>query len=183
MSKSIKPGKTKARRYTGNLAEPIYEGAAGSLDDSVQTSYRKVDKLLELFDLYNIDSLGKHSWLRLALALAEQHVPGFRVVHELPRKRGRSRTWKAGRADALLRDVDEVRSADKKLTIKSAIDSLRDDPSKEWGKIPEQTLMVRHREARRQQKERDRLASELRKSGPIAGLGGLRWLSPSTDGK
>jgi len=176
MPNSIKSRNARSRRYTYYLADPIYEalpaaGSADELDSSVETSCRKIDKLLKLLELYKIDSLAKHRWLRLALALAEQHVPGFRVIHEPPHKRGRPRSWKAGQADSLLHDVEELRRANKKLTIKSAIDQLRADPSKNWRTCSKENLVTRHREARREREKHFRLATE---AGLVAGLGSMQ---------
>jgi hypothetical protein len=182
VSKSIKSGVRKPQAYTGELAEPIYipNFSRNKYELEAEATYRKIIKFHKLFEFYKIDSTGKLKWYQLALALAEQHVPGFRVVYGVRPKKGRRRTWKAGLGDDLVRDVEAL-TAKRKMTIEDAIKKLRTDSSK-WRRYTVPNLITRDREARREQKERDRLASELKKSGLIAGLGGLTW-PPSTDGK
>jgi hypothetical protein len=202
MSKSTKSRTRKPRIYSGDLAKPIYvplvrPNVAGDSSNRQPTEldaharYRKmaearylqINKFLKLFEFYEIDSLNKLKWYQLALALAERHVPGFRVVYDVRPKTGRRRTWKAGLGDDLVRDVEAL-TAKRKMTIEDAIKKLRTDSSK-WRRYTVPNLITRDREARREQKERDRLVSDLKKSGLIAGFGGLTWpgSSPSTDGK
>src|SRR5947209_11483446 len=185
VSKSIKSGVRKPQD-TGELAEPIYIPKVAenkSYELEAEASYRKIIKFHELFKFYKIDSPGMLKWYQLALALAERHVRGFRVIYDVRPKRGRRRTWKAGLGDDLVRDVEAL-TAKRKMTIEDAVKKLRTDSSK-WRPYTVPNLITRYREVRREQKERDRLASELTKSGLIAGLGGLTRLrsSRSTDGK
>jgi hypothetical protein len=200
MSKSVKRRVIPTRAYTADLAEPIYEPVHASVDEAEETRFRKLRKLLSLFEFFEIEADPPRNWAALALALAEQHVPGFSVVHAIPPRRGRKRTWKAGLADDLMGEVGSL-IGKKKMTIVEAINTLHADPSKIWRRYTKQNLTTRYREARRARKEHLRIGSELAKSGLIAGLGpnptlrsksglgaglgGLIWLgsSPSNDGK
>jgi len=184
MSKSIN-SKARKQLYAGDLLEPIHmpahAGDAGTeIDRSVEAVYRKTDKLLRLLDFYGIDDGAKHKWLRLSLALAEAHVPGFRVVCGTRRKRGRVRTWKAGLADDLVGDVAFLTN-ECKMDIKDAIRRLREDPTKDWGKFTQQNLETREREHRRERKKYESLARELKNSGLIAGVA-TREISQSKSG-
>jgi len=162
MSKCVK-SKTRKQPYAGELLEPIYIPAEDILTESdrhVEEIDRKITKLLALLDWYGIADT-KHKWFQLSLALAAQHVRGFRVVHEPPRKRGKPRTWKAGLGDELVRDVESL-IGKKKMTREKAIKLLRADPSSRWHGYTVPNLVQREREARRAMKERRRL---------IAGVG------------
>ena len=186
MSKSVKSGGRKPLAYTDELSKPIYIPKIAenkSYELEAEALYQKIMKFHKLFEFNKIDPIGKLKWYQLALALAERHVPGFRVVYGVPPKRGRRRTWKSGLGDDLVRDVEAL-TAKGKMKIEDAIKKLHTDSS-EWRRYTLPNLITREREARRERKERHRLALELRKSGLIAGLGGLTWpgRSPSIDEK
>jgi hypothetical protein len=177
MSKSVKSRVKTTRAYTGDLAEPIYEPVHATADEAAETRISKLIKLRRLFEFYRIEADPKRNWAALALALAEQHVPGFRVVHARP-KRGRPRTWKAGLDDDLVRDVASLKGQ-RKITTADAIKQLQADPSKIWSRYTIPNLVTRHREAQRVIRERRRFASALAESGLIAGLGSIRPRSES----
>ena len=136
-SKSSKR-RAKPRVYTGDLAEPIYEPIAGGAISKEmrkkfaeqRASARQFANLKRLFDWYKIDLSAIHPWANLAIALAEAHVPGMQVIYESRPKRGRRQSWKAGRYEELLQDVNEVRSK-KTMTISAAIDALIADAAYE----------------------------------------------------
>jgi hypothetical protein len=185
MAKSIKPGFRKPQAYRGELAEPIYlpivagdSSKRSTPELTAEATYRKIIKFHKLFEFYKIDPLHELKWYRLALALAEQHVRGFHVVYGVRPKRGRRRSWKAGLGEDLASDVKSLTSQNK-MTTTEAIKQLNANSSTIWSKYTIPNLTTRHREALRTMRERHRLASELRRSGLIAGLGNL----PSTDGK
>jgi hypothetical protein len=188
MSKSTE-SKTSKQLYARDLLEPIYIPAVDILTESdrhVEAIDRKIIKLLALLDCYGITDY-KHKWFQLSLALAEQHVRGFRVVHEPPRKRGKPRSWKPGLGNAglgndLVRDVNS-KIGGKKMTRRKAIELLQADRSSRWHRYTVQNLVQREREARRAMKECHRLIAGVgqfpeRSSGLTAGFGRIR-----TDGK
>ena len=69
------------RAYTGALNEPIVAGAARENELEQQYILGNWDaKLKLLFDHYRIEFNEPGCWENLAIALAFDHVPGFRVV-------------------------------------------------------------------------------------------------------
>lgn len=111
--------------YTGVLAEPIAPlqtgatsmGLLGPRSDPADAEQQRREKLPALFDHFGIDPTGPDAWQSLTMALAEVHVPGFRLKLPEPqiawpstslaellalnkRKRGRPRIYKPGPAGA-----------------------------------------------------------------------------------
>ncbi len=120
---------SKRRRYSGELATPIvhpasltFEGAV--TDERVRKFWRKwkrhqreaeqqvTQKLLQkmslLMEYYGISD--GNDTTALAVALAFEHVPGFKVVPESRPKKGRKKDWHGGKLQAL---YDAVQSARK----------------------------------------------------------------------
>ncbi len=158
--------------YTGELATPIYEpeaGGVGGLGGSKaeaerRTVEQRILKMEKLFDWYSIGSDEPDAGMCLAVKLALAHVPGMQVCHEL-RKRGRKRSWKDGLGIELVRDVDALRQA-KKMTYEQAIEELQKN-KKPWGTYTLANLITRHREARKVEQRRRRLAEQL-KASPVS---------------
>jgi hypothetical protein len=170
MPKSSK-GRAKPRAYTGDLAEPIYEPILwASISEDLdrrkwQAEQRAINRQLanlkSLFDWYKIDPSADDQWASLAFELAKAHVPGMRVIYDWPPKRGRRRSWQAGRYEELLQDVHEVRSK-REMTTSAAIDALRADDSRDWRKFNRNSLIARHREAVREHKSLHVFAKDLK---------------------
>jgi hypothetical protein len=79
-----KQSRPKKSAYKGELAQPL-SSELGDDERSIAIQ-RRVD---QLFNHYGIDPSGTTAWVRLALSLAHQHVPGFQA-----RKRtGAPRKW------------------------------------------------------------------------------------------
>ena len=167
-NKSTFPG-----RYTGELATPIYEpvaGGVGGLGGSKAEAERRIVeqltlKMEKLFDWYSIDPDEPDAGMCLAVRLALAHVPGMQVRHEL-RKRGRKPSWKDGLDIELVRDVAALRQT-KKMNYEQAIEELQTHKEKPWRAYTLPNLITRHREARKVEQRRRRLAEQL-KASPIS---------------
>ena len=173
MSKKSRTNKsTFPGRYTGELATPIYEpvaGVVGGLGGSKaeverRTVEQRILKMEKLFDWYSIDPDGPDAGMYLAVRLALAHVPGMQVRHEA-RKRGRKRSWKDGLGIELVRDVAALQQA-KKMNYKQAIAGASKE-EKPWRAYTLPNLITRHREARKVEQHRRRLAEQL-KASPIS---------------
>jgi len=174
--KAISDGK-----YTGPLAEPIYEPIMGLLGELVRPQAeerareQQVLKLHPLFDWYEIDRNAPDAWMKLASVLASAHVPGMRVIHDFRRKGGRKRSWKAGKGIELVRDVEALR-ANRSMTTQEAIRALRKDKTRGWHVFTEENLITRHREARKAEQERRTMAKQLMGSPTSELKGGILGL-------
>ena len=156
-------GKAKPRAYTGELAQPIYEPILwASYSNGLERRKwlaeqgaikRQLAKLEHLFDWYNVDDSADDRWFRLAFALAEEHVPGLRVIYDRKPQRGPRKTWDTGRYEQLFQGVNEIRST-RKITTKAAIKLLIADAAGAWHKSDPNSLNTRYREAVREHKKR-----------------------------
>lgn len=78
-----------ARFYSGELAAPIprpaHDGLLGPGADEIERYVReqRMQKLPALFAHFDIDPGASDAWQRLALALADEHVPGFGLQRPL----------------------------------------------------------------------------------------------------
>jgi hypothetical protein len=169
MSKKSRANKsTFPRKYTGELATPIYEpvpagvgGLGGSKAEAEQRTFeQRVLKIEKLFDWYSIGPDEPDAGMCLAVKLALAHVPGMQVRHEL-RKRGRKRSWKDGLGLELVRDVAALQQT-KKMNYEQAIKELR--KKKPWQNYSLPNLITRHREARKVEQRRRRIAEHLKAS-------------------
>jgi hypothetical protein len=167
-----------SRRYTGELAEPIYEPILGLLAELLRpeaerrAKERQTLKLKALFDWYQLDASAPNAWRSLALVLALVHVPGMQVVHDSKQRRGRKRSWQAGLGIELVRNVEAVQARGS-MTTQDAIRQLRKDKAKGWHLYTEQNLITRHREARRAEQRRRILAKQLMDSPKLSIMGGI----------
>lgn len=175
-------------RYLGPLSEPIYEPIVGLLAEIMRPAAEKRArqqqflKLKALFVFYKIDETGPNAWRSLAIALALVHVPGMQIIHDLKKRRGRKRSWKAGLGIELVRDVEAVR-AKRSINTEEAIRALMKDKAKAWHVYSEENLITRHREARRAEQKRRIMAEQLLASPTSQVMGGLFGISPEkTDG-
>lgn len=134
MPKHTTPRKPSSGKYTGTLAEPIYlaSGLARHLDpkgvlekiERERAIRQLIAKFPELFKCYKIDVGSKNSWMRLAVALAREHVAGMRIHPTLKPTRGREAKWVPDQEEELLRKVETLR-LEKGLTIARAVEELR----------------------------------------------------------
>jgi hypothetical protein len=146
----------KRRRYAGELATPIiwpapptFEGAV--TDERVQNFWRdyenhqrdveqrvtqkilqKMSLLIKHFEIADEDDAAA-----LALALATEHVPGFKIVQEGKPKKGRKKYWDGEKLMALHSAVQQVRhhhNFNDRLALKFI--SNNSQWSKNWGPPP-----------------------------------------------
>jgi len=141
------------RRYTGKLATPIVCPAPpefwGAVTDKrvreflrKRESYprdteKRIDqersnKLALLLKHYGICN---HADMRaLALALAAEHVPGFKIVRESKSKRGRRKKWDGLKLQTLFDTVVSLKEQHN-FTDRQALQFMTNNPaySKTWG--------------------------------------------------
>jgi len=170
--------------YTGELATPIYEpvagvvaGLGGGKAEAERRAFeQRVLKMEKLFDWYSIGPDEPDAGMCLAVKLALAHVPGMQVRHELRKLRGRKRSWKDGLGIELVRDVDALQQT-KKMNYEQAIKELRKNEEKPWRNYSVPNLITRHREARKVEQRRRRIAEQLKASpfsqamGTVFGVG------------
>jgi hypothetical protein len=171
--------KSLDRDYVGELAEPIYQpplylgmlyekAATEAARDEIER--RRRDKLLLLFDHYEIRQDDENSWRKLATALAMKHVRGMHAYLEEPPKTkvGAKKIWPAGRGDELMLAVEAIRikkdvatSQRGHPTIRGAIKELHkeDKDRKKWGQSTWEALEARHREAKKRARTRVEIGS------------------------
>jgi hypothetical protein len=140
-------------RWKGELAKPLLVGVHLSdkmtdaeLDACLQQAIyeSRVEKLSLLMEHYGIAD--KDDYLSLALALAIDHVPGFRIgrLSELLKlehgdygtvlgnKRGRPRDWTRERLDRLITAVEETKKRYRYRRDRDALVNLAGHP--EWAR-------------------------------------------------
>jgi hypothetical protein len=102
---------------------------------------KKAEKLLLLARRYGVEDFSHpRTWLLVCLRLAEECVPGFSVVDEMPRGRGRS---KAGRFD-LVKAID-ILCATEGLTVSRACQQLVSNRKSRWYGRSAEALANDHR--------------------------------------
>jgi len=143
------PESGRTRRYTGGLASPIRIPAPPTFSGAVTTkrhkefqeswaryqketeaavSLQKEEKIRLLLHHYGI--LGR-DMEALALALASAHVPGFQVIGG-GQKRGRKTLWDGPKLTALYRDVQTVKTPQRRTDRQALIFLVKNDPER-WG--------------------------------------------------
>jgi hypothetical protein len=191
----------RKRRWTGELARPIrprvnrprglavtdietVTKANNEMNDLYRAAIQEqfLEKLLLLMEHYEISD--KEDWFSLALALAIDHVPGFRVslrlaleggqdlgavVHRDGKKVGRRRLWTSDRLERLL---DAVEQEKKKSGIRKDREALsRLARRQEWARPAThrkghlswiETLESRLQDAKKFKRLVDRKLKELR---------------------
>jgi hypothetical protein len=198
------PHKRPGPKFSGPLAEPIYErfgsGVLAMPDDDERWKARILGKLegkLELLlEHYRIDGQDDDRWWMLSLQLALDFVPGMRIETSPPARRGRKPTWRAGGAHELFRAVQDL-IVEKQCTEKEAIRQIRaTDPR--WRQKTPQNLGARYREAKlKNRRARERVAAAMLSSKPstlaeikqaydmrmsgLFGLGALAMPPPKSD--
>lgn len=136
------PRSGKPRKFTGELGTPIpnraitkpqrfamlLEGKESELNAMGRRYYEevneaKIKKLIQLLKDYGVDQKKSNCWLHLALLLAEDFIPGFRVLGS-GSKRGRKTRWTTERRRTLVDDVNEWRKKKHVRTAKNACRQL-----------------------------------------------------------
>jgi hypothetical protein len=167
------PHKRRGPKFSGALAEPIYErfgsGVLAMPDDEEKWKARLFGRLegkLELLlEHYQIDSEHPDRWWMLSLQLAVDFVPGMRIEPAPPSRRGRKPTWRAGGAHELFRAVQDL-IVEKQCTEKEAIRQIgARDPR--WRHKTPQNLGARYREAKlKNRRAREHVAAAMLSSKP-----------------
>jgi hypothetical protein len=166
--------KSNSNGYSGELAEPIYLPTAlahrvdptGELEKAIKKRAlsQLVSNLGELFKWHKVKIDTKDSWMHLALALAQSHVPGLQISSQRRPRRGPKSKWGTDLDAELLREV-EARRSQKRLSIRDAIAELIQDKKGKFGDFSLVNLITRHRDARRADTQRQALLEKLSQSG------------------
>jgi hypothetical protein len=108
-------------KYTGKLAKPIVSKQLGLLatDDDIKAealrvATEKVNKVSALFAVHGVEL---NDWMDLAFELAEEYVPGFKVV----RPAGRPTEWQEYDKAEFKLAVDDMKSANEGIATTEAI--------------------------------------------------------------
>jgi hypothetical protein len=176
MPKRTTKRKSSSNGYSGRLAEPIYlqTGFALRVDPTgeLEKAIKKralsdlVSNLGELFKWYQVEIGTKDSWMHLALALAQSHVPGLQISGERRPRRGPKSKWGTDLDAELLREV-EIRRSQKGLSIRDAVAELIREKKEKFGAFTVVNLITRHRDARRAAAQREALEEALSQSEPL----------------
>lgn len=113
-------------KYTGTLNKPIVSKPIGllSFDESYQAELERIDgeraeKLPELFEAHGVEP---GNWYRLSVALALEHVPGFKVI----KPAGRPTEWEEFDKAEFRLDVDAfIINSGNTLPVTEAIQRAR----------------------------------------------------------
>jgi hypothetical protein len=103
-----------------------------------------MSKLLILLAKYKIDHTDPEVWMKLALLLAIDHVPGFQIK-SLKKKTGDK--WRDGLGEQLVRDVETLRDRHEKMNATEAVRGLKAS-SPIWKQYTLQNLQARYDEAK-----------------------------------
>jgi hypothetical protein len=110
---------------------------------------KKAEKLLLLARHYGVEDLSRpDSWLLVCLRLAEGRVPGFSVVDQMPRGRGRPTTDNFD----LVKAIDTL-CATEGLTVNRACQRLASDRKNPWYRRSAEALANTHRDWLRKMRE------------------------------
>jgi hypothetical protein len=176
MPKRTTKRKSSSNGYSGRLAEPVYlaTGLAlrvdptGELEKAIKKRalYDLLSNLGELFKWYQVEIDTKDSWMHLAIALAQSHVPGLQISGERRPRRGPKFKWGTDLDAELLREV-ETRRSQKQLSIRNAVAELIQEKKEKFGAFTLVNLIARHRDARRAAAQRRALEEALSQSEPL----------------
>lgn len=108
-------------KYSGALAKPIprKRSSVFACDESIKADVERIadiqaEKMIQLFSAHGVE-VG--NWVALSLALAKEHVPGFRIAEPA----GRPTEWGEIEKAELRIAVDEMRDSNPGLNISDAI--------------------------------------------------------------
>lgn len=152
--------KIKKVRYSGVLAKPMvlqktYSGLLSSPEQDEKNKKKDEEanrsqfgeRLLALFKHYGIDPLREGADIRLAAALASDHVPGFQRIDGSAPRAGRHSKWQGDKSLELLADVWALEAKGHTASAACrtlAANSQYGEPGK---KIAHRTLYRRYQEA------------------------------------
>ena len=107
------------REYEGLLAEPMYPPQSlMSASEKVDWTVLRATKTLLLFEHFSIDPNSEDAWQRLAIALAANHVPGFKPP---PTKPGHPKDYAM---DLELWMLVELLKRRDSMTVRSAVERI-----------------------------------------------------------
>jgi hypothetical protein len=131
--------KTATKAYSGILCSPIKRGkwwptlSNPWFEESAEYREQRDERMAALFDFYSVDQSDDRRWQKLALSLAQRHVPAFKVQ----RPSRKASEWDAEKYKTLRSAVDHLRLYDKdgrrrpkKISAVRAISSLMKSPKK-----------------------------------------------------
>lgn len=162
----------KSSPYSGVLATPIVRQMTLGLLHLGDRRYEDelIEKIPALFAHYGILRTDRLDWQRLAIALAFDHVEGFRIV-DPPKRRGPRLRWTLEGCKALVAAIEAEQRAGRP-TIGAAIRAAQQKPSWRW-KSSTDSIKTRYSEAKKRiaedKAQRKRFAEMLGKL-PVVGL-------------
>jgi hypothetical protein len=102
----------KSKKYKGILAKPYRPFIGGLLTPPEKVAELQAAQLRQqeeaLFQHYGIDPMSSTAWRHLALALAEDHVPGFQILPDNAKTYGRPKKWDGSKYWELYADVKSL---------------------------------------------------------------------------
>jgi hypothetical protein len=101
------PQNKTSPKYTGILAKPLM---AKRGEPDLCSDANLEARVMALFKHYNIDApdlMPRLPWMKLVVALANDHVPGFRIIDEEEPKRGQPKAWNLISASRLYADIQQ----------------------------------------------------------------------------
>ena len=111
-------------KYTGTLAKPIARKRTGLLNDDAtieaEANRTTLERFAKLPDLFRAHGVPENDFLRLAISLAKEHVPGFKLVNPPGRKTEWSDYYKA----EFKLTVDAMREANPGMPTTQAISKV-----------------------------------------------------------
>jgi hypothetical protein len=107
------------------------------------------EKLLTLFEHYQIPTSSELRWSYLAYCLASDFFRGMDVVTKIPKPARPRERWGIELERLWMGAVDEVLSEQPKLKIASAVDIARERDLQRWGIYKTSTLVTRYHELKK----------------------------------
>ena len=108
-------------KYTGKLAKPIVSKQLGLFAtdadikaEALRVTTEKVNKVSALFAVHGVEL---HDWMDLAFELAEEYVPGFKVI----KPAGRPTEWEEYDKAEFKLTVDSMKAANNGIPVTRAI--------------------------------------------------------------
>ena len=148
-------------KYQGRLGKKM-DPKTYSVTDKGTLRRESMEKLYELMELFEIDSNSSASWLSLAFALANEHVPGFQFKH-LKNKGGCPRKKTISTDRELYLDVyNKAKNSGKNISDTSRF-LLKNYPQYSSGK----SLNTRYSEIKKKLKDDPEYKSQFLNAGII----------------
>jgi hypothetical protein len=160
--------------YTGKLAIPMRRrkqaglGLLVPLQDDAEWEAEYRERWNLSIDHHKIDRSGENFWVRVAVALADAHVPGLSEKRGKPvgRPKTKNSPQERSQREALLRRVEEKRTQRKGLSEIEACRRVwqaikREEPASHYARKSFGTVREDLRLARQEQRSRNALVSAL----------------------